>query len=762
MKKYLQKAAAAALSVLLVLGCSVPAFAVKPDNAIEKKETAYLILNPDGSVKEQIVSDWLHSDTGFDSAEDISTLENIQNLKSDTQPVQSGNTLRWTTEEPDIFYQGTTQSTPPVSVEIRYTLDGAAVSPAELEGKSGHLVAEVLLINNTAETVSVNGESRTVCTPFFTVAAAVLPHNGYENVRAEHGTVESDSKTQLACFLTMPGIRDALDGLLPEGFTELEDLMLDRITIEADVTDCTVPSFFFAAASNLADLDIEGLTGDSDELDQLIDAIDQLQDGSGALDDAAATLTESLHAFAAGYAEFDDGVDAALSGTQALAAGSGNLLENAQLLSDKSAELAAGAAALQNGTAQLAGLLNTQLVPGLLEAAEQKSALEAKMNQLAGELNNITLPDTSGLKVQLSAGIGTVFDQAAGGAAAAAAQATAAQVLPGCEQAAEAAIRNVMAQYAQNTAAAVAEQYNAALAEVLAQYDGIDEETRNAILEQMASAAPSIDNGALTEACVSAVKTAMEENVVVDPDAVADAVVSSEQMQAAKAGAMEAVSRQIPDIDTSAFYGLLEEFQALSGDATSMLGAVDTLTSALYDPANPANANTVVGASNALADGAETLGNGTAALSSGTSAFAAGTATLSDGAGNLLSGMQTLSGSSKTVADTIAQFETGGAALKDGTAEFYDGMHTFATTIEEKLDALTDPNSTLRLVLNLLQERAESYTGSGCADSESITVQIVMRTEAVEEKTSDTTEPADTESTDNIGSFWDRIKNLFS
>ena len=30
-----------------------------------KDETVYMILNADGSVREQIVSDWLHSDTGF-------------------------------------------------------------------------------------------------------------------------------------------------------------------------------------------------------------------------------------------------------------------------------------------------------------------------------------------------------------------------------------------------------------------------------------------------------------------------------------------------------------------------------------------------------------------------------------------------------------------------------------------------------------------------------------------------------------------------
>lgn len=104
MSKYLTKSVAATISALLLLGCAAPAFAA--DATVEKKETSYLILNADGSVQEQITSDWLHSDDGFDAVTDESDLSDIQNLKSDVMPEQSGNTLKWTTDETDIYYQG--------------------------------------------------------------------------------------------------------------------------------------------------------------------------------------------------------------------------------------------------------------------------------------------------------------------------------------------------------------------------------------------------------------------------------------------------------------------------------------------------------------------------------------------------------------------------------------------------------------------------------------------------------------------------------
>ena len=88
MSKYLTKSVAATISALLLLGCAAPAFAA--DAAVEKKETSYLILNADGSVQEQITSDWLHSDDGFDAVTDESDLSDIQNLKSDVMPEQFG------------------------------------------------------------------------------------------------------------------------------------------------------------------------------------------------------------------------------------------------------------------------------------------------------------------------------------------------------------------------------------------------------------------------------------------------------------------------------------------------------------------------------------------------------------------------------------------------------------------------------------------------------------------------------------------------
>lgn len=801
MSKYLTKSVAATISALLLLGCAAPAFAA--DATVEKKETSYLILNADGSVQEQITSDWLHSDDGFDAVTDESDLSDIQNLKSDVMPEQSGNTLKWTTDETDIYYQGKNSAQAPVGVSIEYTLDGKAVTADELKGQSGHLVATVKLTNNTGEEVTVNGKKRTVYTPFFTVAAAVLPSENFKNITTEHGLVESDSKTQVACYLAMPGMKETVSDLLPDSFDKLDDLMLDTLTLEADVTDCTVPTFLFAAAPNLSDLDLDEASDElGDTMDELTDAIDQLKDGSGALDDAVGTLVESLDTFASSYSQFDAGVDSALNGTQTLANGTENLLENAQLLATKTGELSLGAIQLQNSTAQLAGVMNQQLVPGLVEASEKKTALEDKMTELSGKLETVEIPDMTALKAQLGTGVAQVFDGAAAGAAQAASEAAASNAATVASQKTAEAIKgSVQAASSEdvtNAAAALTTQlyqggysagYQTSKAYVEAALNnaelGLNEQQKAAILatleqaEQASTSTPSAEVIGNVTAQVSGMVTKIASGI--DPDAIAsvvgpkvaeqvapivtEEVTTSEKLAAAKQSAVQQVAAAIPDINTDELKSLMGEFKDLSSQAGEMMNSVDTLTGALYNAGNPADTNTVVGAANAISDGAAKLGSGASQLATGTSAFATGVGTLDAGTNQLLSGMETLSSSSKTVSNAIGQFQSGGAELKDGTSELSDGMTEFSDTINDKLDGLseiTDPDSTLARVIDIMKDRADSFTGSGRADGTDMTVSYVMRTATDSSSNSTSTTEETTTETETKDSFWNRVANLFS
>lgn len=757
------------LSLLLILGCAVPASAAGQSEPFQKDETVYVILNEDGAVQKQIVSDWLHSDTGFHGVVDKNSLSAVENLKSDTEPAYQDGGLKWDTEETDLYYQGESDAGLPVSVKLRYELDGRELPAGELSGKSGHLKITAELTNHETETVKIGGKEREICTPFMTVCCVLLPSDTYQNVTAEHGTVQTDSKTQLACFLTLPGVKASVSDLLPDSLRDVEELLLDGFTVEADVTDCEAPTFLFAASAGTdafsEELDTEELTA---KLEELTDATNQLQDGTAEVDGAVGTLVEKLGELAEGYSQFDAGIGTALSGAGQLAEGGKALLSGANTLSEKSGELAAGTAQLKDGAAELSGQLNTQLVPALTQAQGKKDALQGKMAALSAELNSLSIPDTSGLKSQLSAGVGQVFDGAAQGAAKAAATATGeavAQQLSGALSSAQQAIPEKSAE-----AVGAVQSADLQIVQQVLAGSGLDSDTQAALLSAvqngMGNAAPALSAG-VAEGIGSALPgSLLSGNPITEQAAeqIAGAVCGSEQMQAAKAQAVSTVSAAVPDFDTSSLNGLLGEFQALSAEASSMLGQVDTLTAALYDPGNPANEKTVVGAANALAAGAQTLNSGTEALAGGAGSFAAGIVQLTDGADALYAGLNTLSGSSKTVADSISQFQSGGNELKDGTSRLRDGMDEFARQVVEKLTEAVSPDSDLAKVLEEMAHRAKAFEGTGRGENTELTVKYVMRTapSGTAAEADGKQEPEETKGAPvQEESLWDRIKGLF-
>lgn len=83
------KITACVLSAVLACSALTPAFAA----SVRKDETVYATLHGDGTVAHQTVSDWLHSDKGLTNFADVSSLQDIKNLKGDETPTQNGDAL---------------------------------------------------------------------------------------------------------------------------------------------------------------------------------------------------------------------------------------------------------------------------------------------------------------------------------------------------------------------------------------------------------------------------------------------------------------------------------------------------------------------------------------------------------------------------------------------------------------------------------------------------------------------------------------------
>ena len=384
MKKSL-RFASAALALTLAAGCAMPAFAAGK-SSFSKSETVYAVMNGDGSIKSTTVSEHLYSASGLSGVTDKTTLTDIQNTESDAEFTQNGEELVWNTDDTDVYYKGNTDKALPIDVKVTYALDGQEAALEDLIGKSGHLTVTVALKNNETGTVNVNGKDRTIVTPLITAVGVILGGDA-SNVTAEHGMVESAAKSSVAAFVTLPGVKDSLSGLLPDEVDSIEDYLQDTVTVEADVTELTCPQVMVACATSTAALGTSNVF-DLSSINDLTDGINQLNDAMSQLMDGASQLVDGTSQLANGVLALLDGANTLNNGAAALDDGLGQLTNGLDTLSANNAALNAGAQQVADGV--LASANKTLKEGGLIDEDMTWSNYEAVIDNIL-TMNDKTL-----------------------------------------------------------------------------------------------------------------------------------------------------------------------------------------------------------------------------------------------------------------------------------------------------------------------------------------------------------------------------------
>ena len=319
-QNFLRRAGSAALALTLTVSLCQPAFAATKA-PFSKDETVYAVMAADGSVTKTTVSEHLYNADGLAGVADRSTLKNIVNTESFAEYTRNGDTLVWNTDDTDVYYKGDTDRQLPIAAKVTYTLDGRTAPLSELLGQSGHLVLTIDLTNNETGKVTVNGKERTIVTPLVTAVGVVLGDDA-SNVNAVNGLLESAAKSSVAAFVTLPGVKESLDGLLPEQVNGVAEYLQDSVTVEADVESLTAPQILLACAASaealgqgdeVFDLDslndlTDGIAALNDAMNQLLDGANQLDSGLGQLTEGLDTLTSNNAALTSGAQQVADGV----------------------------------------------------------------------------------------------------------------------------------------------------------------------------------------------------------------------------------------------------------------------------------------------------------------------------------------------------------------------------------------------------------------------------------------------------------------------
>ena len=206
----MKKLLAALLAAVLALGCAVPAL-----GETIKHERVYIVAGPKGEILSLTDSIRLENKDGLDEIADASMLTGIENMSGYEAFRRDGDALIWPVLGNDIIYQGTSHQEPAILPVISLTLNGEAVTAAELKDKTGEAVLTV--------TYRVTGP-----VPALALTLLPLPASGMTNIQAENAMILSEACQRMLAGYAMPGLDPELK--LPDHFT---------VSFHADHADLT-------------------------------------------------------------------------------------------------------------------------------------------------------------------------------------------------------------------------------------------------------------------------------------------------------------------------------------------------------------------------------------------------------------------------------------------------------------------------------------------------------------------------------------------
>lgn len=371
------------------------------ENPTEKTETVYSVLNSDGSISDTIVSSWLHDEDGINNIKETLNLKDVKNIKSNEKPSKDGNTYTWNAKGNDVYYEGTATKQLPVSVKIRYELDGQEISANDIQGKSGHLKLTISFTNNYSEVKNINGKSIVIHPSYLAGGMLNMSTGKFSNVKCESGKIVNDGTNEMLAFANIPGLNETLRSA---GLDKVNNQLgiSDDVTVEADVNDFDLGSIMVGMtneidlASELGEIgSVSELTDGIDQLieadNQLIDGSKQLYDGTTQLKEQAAPLvgsSDQVRQLSAGAIQLNDGVKALQTGISQYTAGASAINEGINQLY-----------AIPQGAAQISEGITTYKTQSLVSGIDD---LSAGLDTFRQQVNaGLSLADTKAMMEQL-------------------------------------------------------------------------------------------------------------------------------------------------------------------------------------------------------------------------------------------------------------------------------------------------------------------------------------------------------------------------
>lgn len=747
------------------------------ENPTEKTETVYSVLNSDGSISDTIVSSWLHDEDGINNIKETLNLTDVKNIKSNEKPSKDGNTYTWNAKGNDVYYEGTATKQLPVSVKIRYELDGQEMSAKDMEGKSGHLKLMISFTNNYSEVKNINGKSIVIHPSYLAGGMLNMSTGKFSNVKCESGKIVNDGTNEMLAFANIPGLNETLKSA---GLDKVNNQLgiSDDVTVEADVNDFDLGSIMVGMtneidlASELGEIgSVSELTDGVNQLieadNQLIDGSKQLYDGTTQLKEQAAPLTGSsdqVRQLSAGAIQLNDGVKALQTGISQYTAGASAINEGVNKLygipqnvgliqsavttsTEEQASLVDGSQAVADGLGQLLDQLNGANVTasvkemnGLL--TESKTNLEGMATTLGKDKKTLEdmQTDLTNASTELS-GLSDLKDKL------------------------DNLGTNIVTKEIQNNKAI--EDYNLKKDTVNGKITDIKNSMKSEIdtsIGTLSTAKQALNDAGKTDEAnsiqtqidalnkektnvdaistiegLSELQTLTEEFKTLN-DTLVTVQSTVSEMSTLVSGSIKTLNDLATDVQ-AALTTIDTLSQTLSG-STKKVGGMQTLLNSLkpgvtelYNGALKINAG-AINLGNKLGELQTASQSGVDKIKAGTTQLTSNNATLNGGASALSQATGTLAGQSGTFNEMADGLDTLGKAfetLNSGAKQLYEGNEQFKSEgldqLKEKVDLGVEELETLQSVMDEIKAMNKEYASySGAPEGATVTSRYVFRT----------------------------------
>lgn len=718
-----------------------------------KEETVYVLADANGTVNQVIVSDWLKNADGGETLLDSSDLTDIENVKGyeGFETDQDGNML-WQADGSDIYYQGTSDKEVPVEVKLSYQLDGKAVTPEELAGKSGKVTIRMDYENKETRKVMIGDKEEEIKVPFAMISGMVLPQDTFSNIEVTNAKLMSEGENSIVVGMAFPGLKESIDleGMKDKisddnAAEEIEDMEIpEYIEVTADVRNFKLDMTMTLAMSDiLSDIELTDsfdFSDLTDSMEELEDAANQLKDGTAELKDGSGQLKDGTEELLAGTTQLSEGALTLKDGTQELYEKSGLLNDGAGQLDDGAKALYNGTISLQDGASKLKDGTES-LVNGAESLNDGALLVKGGVDQVAAQMN------------MLKAGIGTKVTQA--------------DSLDPQNPTTLLEVSYLLNQTLKQMSSAAGladEYYNAILASLQQQKTEAQENLETAQGNLEAAQNRSLEAKAELEAACQASSAEVEvvtgthtETESMEVEVTAPVYTTTKVMQSGEEDTEEVieentdittqtvtqtvdVEKEVVDTDTvqvqsvdvaelqqkvEAYQNSLQEVAAYQAEVTAYTMQITSIDEELVAAGDPAAQAALVqqwgpvityGAvleqkleEISAALNAQESTQGMAALVKGVGDLAKGTQTALNGAKELSSGAGELSNGAGSLKDGAAALADGTGELKSGTEQLVSGTGTLndgAGTLQEGIDALNEGMITLDSGVSTLDEGA--------------------------------------------------------